>query len=295
MAGGVVIVERGGSPQFNLALEEALLEAVGRWGLVVVRVWVNPRSVVVGYGLDPCEEVECGEARRLGVPVVRRISGGGAVYHDYGNVNFSLFLPGRRGVDRLYRLGTSIVVGALSRLGLKAHVENVNDVVVGSWKVSGSAAAIRAGSSLFHATLLVSADLNTLRRLVKPRLDRVLRGEVTPAKYNPANLSDLKPGVTVESAVNALLEAAYGALGLTVRGPCRDPRSLVGPAYLRASQLYKSKYSRPGWTYVGPAWLEAPSGRCLEASSLHVIGYPSLPYTPEHGAPGGHLGRVDFE
>lgn len=266
----MVLVERGGSPQYNLALEEAILKTVGRLGgPAVVRVWVNPASVVVGYSLNPCLEVECGEAGRLGIPVVRRITGGGAVYHDYGNVNISLFIPGRLDVESVYRLGTSVVIGAVSKLGLEAHVENVSDVVVGVWKVSGSAAAIRARATLYHATLLVEADLPMLRRLVKPRLDRVMRGEVTPAKYNPANLADLKPGVAVEDAVEALVDSALEAFGLRREGECGDPSwRILAMADDEAGRLYESKYSTRKWTYIGPTWLEAPRRRCLEVSPL---------------------------
>ncbi len=268
MGGALVLLERGGSPQYNLALEEALLRVVvEERGIALVRVWVNPASVIVGYSLAPCVEVECSEARRLGIPVVRRITGGGAVYHDYGNINVSLFIPRRMDVESVYKLGTSVVIEALSRLGLKAHVENVSDVVVGEWKVSGSAAAIKAKASLYHATLLVKANMDLLRRLVKPRLDRVLIGEVTPAKYNPANLSDLKPGVTVNDAVEALVDSALDALGVDVMGECDDPAQLLlRRADGEAVKLYESKYSTREWTYIGPSWLEAPRRRCLEAS-----------------------------
>jgi len=268
MGPALILLEHGGSPQYNLAVEEALLHAVGgHGGIVVVRVWVNPASVIVGYGLAPCMEVECGEAERLGIPVVRRITGGGAVYHDYGNVNISLFIPRRMDVESIYRLGTSVVIGALARLGLKAHVENVSDVVVGEWKVSGSAAAIKAKASLYHATLLVEADMDMLKKLVKPRLERVARGEVTPAKYNPANISDLKPSVTVGEAVNALVDSALDALGMEVGGRCGDPaRLLLMRVDGEAVKLYDLKYSTRSWTYIGPSWLEAPRRRCLEAS-----------------------------
>ncbi|WP_460126226.1 lipoate--protein ligase family protein [Stetteria hydrogenophila] len=262
----LVLVERGGSPHFNLAVEEALLGAVASEGIPVVRVWVNPASVVIGYSLEPCEEVDCEEAGRLGVPVVRRVSGGGAVYHDPGNVNVSLFIPGRLGVERLYRLGTGVVIGALARLGLEAHVENVNDVVVGEWKVSGSAAAVRAGASLFHATLLVEADMEALRRLVKPRLDRVARGEVTPAKYNPANVARLAPGVTLRDAVEALIDSALEALGARDPRRCPGEPGILAGARRAAARLYRVKYSTPHWAPVGRAWLE--EGRleaCMEA------------------------------
>ncbi len=205
------------NPAVNIALEEVLLESVRR-GLrgPLARIWINPPSIVIGYTLKPCEEVDCGEALRLRIPVLRRISGGGAVYHDYGNINVTLVKQSKTYVmlDEVYGEMTGLILKALEKLGVKGWVENLNDVVVGGYKVSGSSAALRPGGYLVHATLLVSSNIEVLRRVLKPRLDRVLRGEVTPAKYNPANLRDIA-GVGLNDALKAIREALediYGPL-----------------------------------------------------------------------------------
>ncbi len=191
---GVVFMVHGfhdySGARYCLALDEVLLNRVSsgfREG--VVRAWVNPPSIVIGAGLRVCEEVYCSVASKLGIPVYRRISGGGAVYHDHGNVNISLILSGNYTVDDVYELGLGFMLRVLSRLGVKGWVENVNDIIVGGFKVSGSSAYIKPNASLYHATLLVDSDIGLLRSLIKPRLDRVARGEVSPAKYNPGNLS----------------------------------------------------------------------------------------------------------
>ncbi len=194
-------------PAWNLAIEEALLRDTCR-GRSWARIWVNSRSIIIGRGLEPCEEVYCEEASKLGIHVYRRSSGGGAVYHDEGNLNFTLTVSTgmRVGVDRAYSTGLQIMLEALRRLGVRAAIENGNDIVVHGVKVSGSAAHITRCGFLFHATLLVDADMETLRRVIKPRLDRVERGEVTPAKYNPGNLS-LIAGITRSMAITAILDA----------------------------------------------------------------------------------------
>lgn len=204
-------------PAAAVALDEVLLESVKRGQREeLVRIWINGPSAVIGYSLSPCEEVRCEEARRLGIPVVKRASGGGAVYHDFGNINVSVIRLSESTpmIDEIYEEITSIIIESLRELGLFAHVENKNDVVVGEHKVSGSAAAVRGRAYLAHATLLVSTNMEVLKRIIIPRLDRVERGEVTRAKYNPANLRDIA-GVSLSQAMGALygaLERRYGSL-----------------------------------------------------------------------------------
>jgi len=116
-----LVIEQSRNPYWNLAVEDALLESVCR-GLrrLVFRLWVNDRSIIIGRGLDACSEVRCGAARGLGIPIVRRSSGGGAVYHDHGNLNISIIeaTRGRVGVDRVYSTGTGFITSVLRRLGL---------------------------------------------------------------------------------------------------------------------------------------------------------------------------------
>ena len=200
----VVLFEPVLPPPQGLCLEASLLERAKP----VLAVWRHGRSVIVGRSTRLREEVDCSTARVLGVPVYRRRSGGGAVYHDPGNINISLVLPGRYYPGDLYRLGTSLVRRVLSLLGLPSHVENEADIVVGGWKVSGGAALIARRASLYHATLLVEADTSLLHAIVRPRLDLVQTGRVTPAKYRPANISSMSPRVGVREALGAIEDLA---------------------------------------------------------------------------------------
>ncbi len=214
-----VIVHNSNSPPYNLALDEVLLDSVSRgFREGVFRVWINSESIVIGAGLDVCEEVYCEEALRLRVPIYRRISGGGAVYHDLGNINASIVMRSEAPtVDQVYRFGLGFLASVLRRVGVVVHVENVNDLVVNGFKVSGSSAYIKPNAFLFHATLLVKSNISRLRRLIKPRLDRVRRGEVTPAKYNPGNLSWFID-VDTDYMVRVLVDYALGFFNNASRG-----------------------------------------------------------------------------
>lgn len=261
-----IVFTEGGSPHLNVALEEALLEYAKTLGEPIARIWLNPPSVVIGYTLGPCEEVDCTEAMRLGVPVVRRISAGGAVYHDEGNVNVSLYIPRKMGVMEAYRLITGVVSRLLEGLGLKPSVENVNDVAVHGWKVSGSAAAIRVGATLVHATLLVSTDPWLVKRLTKARLDRVLSGEVNMVKYNPNSLERiLGSRIGVYDVVEGLAREVENVLGSVE--PI-DP-GIWGEALFRADGLCRDKYaSTKRWSPLGKGRCTPPDRRAQTGGLL---------------------------
>ncbi len=199
----------GGDPLTNLAMEEAILGLAIETGETLYRVWINRPSVIIGVSTDPALEVDLGLARRNGIPVLRRFSGGGAVYHDMGNINISIYWP-RRVMDIawIYSEGTGLIRRILSSLGLESHVENMSDVVVKGYKVSGSSAWI-GRATLFHATLLVASDIDLLRRITRPRWDLVESGRVTPAKYNPANLSSFIE-VDVDRAIETIIDVIGG-------------------------------------------------------------------------------------
>jgi lipoate-protein ligase A len=209
-------------PRENLALEEAILRAVGEGREPpTLRLWRNPRCVVIGRGQDPEAEVDLAAARKLGIPVVRRPSGGGAVYHHPGNLNFSLFLPltGRwRSAAGSRAYLASLLADSLSRrFGLLAEAR-AGDVYVRGMKVSGSA-QLRRRALLHHGTLLLWPDevpfgelLLALRPGYRPR----------GVASRPAPTGDLSTllgrRVSVEAGLRALLEA-FRPLGVQALEP----------------------------------------------------------------------------
>ena len=207
-------------PPLGLAFEETLL----RKASPTVAVWRHWSSVIVGRSTRLDLEVDCDMARSLGVPVYRRMSGGGAVYHDPGNINISMIIPtqGRAGYREVYRIGLNLVKEILHRLNLHPHVENLTDVVVMGWKVSGSAAYLTGRAALYHATLLVEADIARLHMLVKPRLDLVEKGIVTPAKYRPRNISSIRPNISMDKVVSTIEEVLFEEGYIVTRTPPQE-------------------------------------------------------------------------
>lgn len=151
-------------PAWNLAAEEHLLTA--REG-VAAMIWRNERSVIIGRNQDLHSEVDMDFARDNGIAVVRRLSGGGAVFHDLGNVNYTFIAPhdGGRGAD--FGFFARPLIAALARMGVNAELSGRNDLLVDGLKVSGCAHARLRDRALYHGTLLFDANLTDMAGVLK--------------------------------------------------------------------------------------------------------------------------------
>lgn len=168
-------------PAYNLALEQVLLARASGPAFLL---WRNAPAVILGRNQHPDAEVDWTEAGRLGVPVFRRRSGGGAVYHDLGTVNFSFILP-----------ASFPVAEALARmvgiLGLPAAATERNDVLADGRKIAGTAQYLSGARRLFHGCLLYDTDLARLARLLRPHPGKLRRHGVASVRARVANLRDL--------------------------------------------------------------------------------------------------------
>lgn len=160
-----------GDAAFNMAVDEALM----RFGTPTMRFYkFKPSAVTIGYFQRVISAVNLEEVKRLGVKVVRRITGGGSVYHDEnGELTYSIVAPEDlfpRGFAESMRYICEGLVRTINVLGLKAEISGANDVTVAGKKVSGSAQARERGILLQHGTLMYATDLEKLARvLVAPR------------------------------------------------------------------------------------------------------------------------------
>jgi lipoate-protein ligase A len=229
---------QAGDPAASLALEEALVRAAPPAPLL--RIWRTGAAVVIGRGQQAAREADLPACAAAGVPVLRRASGGGAVFSDLGGLNLTLVVPGW--VPGLPGELASLVAGMLRRLGLSASVTN-RGVLVGGAKVSGLASQLTRAGTLAHATLLVTTPADRVWSFLTPAppdprpLDS-LRSPVCP-------LADLADGIGVPAACARLLaEAALRYGGLLPR-PARD-------AELRwQERLLAQRYRTDSWHLAG--------------------------------------------
>ena len=171
-------------PEFNLAFEWALLEAVGSGKApTTVRLWVNAPCVVIDRSGRSSAEVKLKACRELGLPVLRRPTAGGAVYHDEGNLNWTIVARREdvwpvRWPSELESLVSRALLDLLASLGLRGQLRPREGIFVKGLKVSGMAFYVGRGALMVHGTLLVCSDLRTLRSALR-------------CKFEVANLSDL--------------------------------------------------------------------------------------------------------
>ena len=167
----------------NLALEEAIARQVGEdKSPPTLRMWRNRSAAIIGENQSADAEVRLDVCEELGVEVVRRFTGGGAVYHDLGNLNYSICT--RRSPSSSLELQQTVfnrsldcVAACLSTLGLESNRVPINTVVVRGRKISGGAGAIRWGAVFYHGSILVSTDLEIIWKILRweqPPMPRAL-------------------------------------------------------------------------------------------------------------------------
>lgn len=181
----------GNDPFFNLAVDEYLLKERKEDFLVIGS---NSPSVIIGKHQVAHREADTSFINEHNIPVIRRISGGGTVFHDEGNLNFSFILQSSEGKQVDFRKYTAPVISFLDSLGVKAIFEGKNDLKVNGLKISGNAEHVYRHRVLHHGTLLFSSDLRHLNSsLRKDKTDYLTRGvDSNPSAV--ANIRDFLPG-----------------------------------------------------------------------------------------------------
>lgn len=185
-----LITNNSTNPFFNLAVEENLLKKSGEDFFML---WQNEPTLVVGCNQNTAAEVDVQKAKAQGVHIVRRITGGGAVYHDLGNLNFSLIKTGVSTGNLSHEIYAELsrpVIAALAQMGVKAELGGRNDILVDGRKISGCAMHGFGNRTLLHGALLFSTNLTALSGLLTPH-DKKFEGKaIKSVSSRVANVAD---------------------------------------------------------------------------------------------------------
>lgn len=191
---------------FNLALEEYAFQNLRDDEYFIL--WKNDKCIVLGRYQNAFEEINIKEAEKAGVKVARRNSGGGTVFHDKGNLNYSIIknLEKHSFID--YDSYLMPVISALNSMGIKAEKSKTSDIIIDGKKISGSAQSSRKGRVLHHGTLLFNADLSFLNKILKPTEARVESRSVKSVRSAVTNIVehiDKNKNISLDDFKNSLL------------------------------------------------------------------------------------------
>lgn len=195
-------------PQLNLALEEYLLRQV-QVAEPLLLFYVNEPSVIIGRNQNTLEEIDADYVEANGVHVVRRLSGGGAVYHDLGNLNFSFVTNGR---DDLHNFAKFIepVAQVLRQLGVPVELRG-SDIFAAGKKVSGNAQYASSQRMFSHGTLLFDTDVEQMLKVLNPRQLQIESKAVQSVRNFVTNIRELlAEDMTVEQLKGQLLAGIFG-------------------------------------------------------------------------------------
>lgn len=190
-------------PEFNIASEEYLLKNTKGY---YVYLWQNSPSVIVGVNQNVFEEVNLDYTQKNGIKVVRRITGGGAVYHDLNNICYTVIAPFDNQKQN-YKEFTAPLIDFLKGLGVNAELSGRNDVTVGGKKISGNAQTVFGDRILQHGTLLFKTDMDALTSALKPNKLKMQSKGIKSVRARVTNIYDELPVKTTCQEFFDLLKA----------------------------------------------------------------------------------------
>lgn len=200
------VVSPSNDPFFNIASEEYFIKSFREKGLLVF-LYINSPAVVIGRNQNPWQEVNIPYLLENEIPVVRRISGGGTVYHDEGNINISFITDRTDRNFNNYKDFTQPVINYLQKIGVPAELNKRNDIVIGVEKISGNAQFSSKNRLLSHGTLLVNANLDNLRNALKVKDFKFTSNSTGSTRSRVTSLNDylkkeLSPGEVIAGLEN---------------------------------------------------------------------------------------------
>lgn len=199
-----------GDGWLNLARDGYFLEN-NKKGDVILYFYVNKNAVIIGRNQNAWRECSIANMDADGVQLVRRHSGGGAVFHDNGNLNFS-FITDEKHYDLNRQM--RVILNAVSKLGLKAELSGRNDITVDGKKFSGNAFSLAKGNRSHHGTILVNADLTKLSNYLCVSKEKMRSKGIDSVRARVCNICELSSGLTVEAMRRLVIESfieEYGA------------------------------------------------------------------------------------
>lgn len=252
-------------PYFNLASEEYLLKQKDGFYLYL---WINAPSVIIGVNQNALKEVNLEYTERNNIKVVRRLTGGGAVYHDLNNINYTVIAPYHES-ENLYKEFSAPVIEYLATLGIKAVFSGRNDILVDEKKISGNAQTVYNHRIMHHGTLLFDTDVSVLASALNPNKLKIESKGIKSVRSRVTNIKKcLKNPLTVTEFLNGLAQKF-----LTVSEKYEFDQNDLSAI----NKLVKEKYSTYEWN-IG----HSPKGK-ITFEEKFDFGVISLSFDTKNG------------
>jgi lipoate-protein ligase A len=200
-------------PSLNLAMEEYALKNLASDETYFL-FYINQPSIIIGKNQNTAEEINAKYVQENDIKVVRRLSGGGAVYHDLGNLNFSFITKDDGNSFHNFLKFTEPVIEALKELGVNAELSGRNDILVEGRKISGNAQFSTKGRMFSHGTLLFDSNIDEVVNALNVKLDKIQSKGIKSVRSRVANIKEfLKEELTIEEFRKMLLESIFKEQG----------------------------------------------------------------------------------
>ena len=229
-------------PYFNLALEEYVFEHMPKDESYFM-LWQNANTIVIGKYQNAFEEVNQRAVEERGIKVARRLSGGGAVYHDMGNLNFTFIVDQKDVKGMNFKIFVVPIVETLKGFGVEAEFSGRNDILVNGMKISGNSQYVRYGRVMHHGCIMLDSDLDKVADALKVR----------EAKFKSKNSKSVRSRVTTINA-NAprkiSMQEFKSALKEHILGDeSIEPYELTGEDLRKIEEIRNAKYATWEWNY----------------------------------------------
>lgn len=236
----ILIKNESTDPCFNLATEEFLIDTYSE---PTFMLWRNKKAVIIGKNQNTAAEVNREFCENNGIKVVRRLTGGGAVFHDLGNVNYTIIEENSTEKFNNYVRFTGDIIEYLKTLGVNAELSGRNDVLVGGRKIIGNAQCVRNGKIMHHGCILFSADMSDLSGALKVSKAKIQSKGVKSVSSRVLNLKDvIDKDMTSVDFLNGLFDF--------IKNKYNCKTAVLGEEIKqRISKLSKEKYETFDWNY----------------------------------------------